>query len=240
MDTLYLTAETRDFELPWKQFNYTVSHLPKLLQAFKPMIGLNPFRRRISFSRAEVKQLKHLWMKEGKRTTKQVPLHAELQIFKHMLESDRSPRSGYIAVSKRCCFLCTAFLILWNQVLCEFSEKESDGLDLRKLPYFSIEGSHGKCYERWQFPDVNVPHNMRGTYIRKLLEEVDLRLMCTMIYPYNDPEFENRMKFYRLANDSIPLVGLCGRNGRRVTELLSIFEDEWGPVFTLLGEIKDK
>src|SRR5437773_4295327 len=84
-----------------------------------------------------------------------------------------------------------------------------------------------KCYERWQFPNINVPQNICGTYIRKLLDEVDLRLMCVMIYPYNNPEFEKHKKFYRFSNDSIPLVGLSGRKGRRLTELLSIFEDEW-------------
>lgn len=76
-----------------------------------------------------------------KNGLKNVLLHAELQLFKVILEDPKCKlRTEHITGSKRCCFLCSLFFELWNDCV---REAEGNGTD--KLPRFVIEGTHGKC-----------------------------------------------------------------------------------------------
>jgi hypothetical protein len=104
-----------------------------------------------------------------------------MQLVKTILETPGCrPRAGYIAVSKRCCFLCTLFLELWNECIGYYSQSETNK-EVR-LPVFAIAGTHGKCSYRWIFPRVEVADTPLGKRIRRSLAYVAYGMVATVMF----------------------------------------------------------
>ena len=201
--------------------------------------GVYPHRRPISFSEGECKALKRRWMEEHVQETQNVPLHAEMQVFKYVVESRSETRSGYIATSKSCCYLCMELLRNWNYFVREMWDEDHGGDEqLRWLPYFNISGTHGKCYHWWQFPTIETSQDRYGELIRHLLAKIYLSLRGTLLYHPTCPQELGELKHYNLplAKESIPLLSL--NQHRPLNEDLTMnfeqFEEQCGAIFTCL------
>jgi len=233
MDVQFLIPNIQSYQLPWTELKTEIALRGQLQKVYG---GVYPQRRPITFSKGECKTLERRWTEKH---VQEVPLHAEMQLFKHVVESRCETRSGYIASSKSCCYLCMEFLRNWNYFVCEMWEESHGGDELlRWLPYFNISGTHGKCYHRWQFPAIKTSQNRYGELIRPLLAKIYICLKGTLLYHPTCPQELAGLKLYNLAlaMDSIPLLSLDQqrRLNEDLTKNLEQFEEEGGAIFSCL------
>jgi len=236
MDVKFLLPNIKSYQLPWRQLKTKLDLREQLQKAYG---GVYPHRRPITFSKGECNTLNRRWMEKHIQETQNVPLHAEMQLFKYVVESKCETRSGYIATSKSCCYLCMEFLRNWNYFVHEMWKEDHRGDELlRRLPYFNISGTHGKCYHRWQFPTITISQDRYGELIRHLLAKIYLCLKGTLLYHPTCPQELGELKLYNLllAKESIPLLSL--NHQRRLNEdftwNLEQFEEECGTIFSCL------
>lgn len=230
--------------LKWDDMKSAMARLKRLQST---VTDLPPNREILVFSKEEERRLKELWKSNKvKRGLRNVPLHAEMQLIKTILETPgcRS-RSGYIAVSKRCCFLCTLFIELWNECIGYYSQSETNTPKEERLPVFAIAGTHGKCYYRWMFPRVEVADTPLGKRIRRSLAYVAYGMVATVIFmPEQAPKIGRpsvaHLRRY-LPSDSNAIRGMkditiTKRDGM---ESLRRFEDEYGHLFSILDTVTE-
>jgi hypothetical protein len=227
--------------LSWKDMK---SAMNRLRRPERTVPELPPNRDILVYSKEEENRLKEIWKSSKvKRGLCNIPLHAEMQLVKAILEDPRcSLRSGYIAVSKRCCFLCTLFLELWNECM-DYSQSKSTPKE-EQLPHFAIAGTHGKCYYRWMFPKVNVPDTPLGKRIRKSLQYVAYGMVATLTFrPERVPKIgrpsEVQLRRY-LPSDSIVIRGMKDITKQDDNNSLRHFEEEYGHLFSVLDIITDE
>lgn len=228
--------------LRWDDMKSAISRL-KYLQS--TIADLPPNREILAFSKEEERRLEDLWNStKVKRGLRNIPLHAEMQLVQAILETPGCrPRSGYIAVSKRCCFLCTLFLELWNECIGYYSQLENKTPKEEQLPVLAIAGTHGKCYYRWMFPRVEVADTPLGKRIRRSLAYVAYGMVATVMFtPERTPKIgrpsEAHLRQY-LPSDSNVIRGMKHITFTMYdgTESLQRFENEYGHLFSILDSL---
>ena len=230
--------------LKWDDMKSAIATLKRLQSTVK---DLPPNRQILVFSKKEERRLEKLWKSEKvKRGLRNVPLHAEMQLVKTILETPGCrPRAGYIAVSKRCCFLCTLFLELWNECIGYYSQSETNTPKEERLPIFAIAGTHGKCYYRWIFPRVEVANTPLGKRIHRSLAYVAYGMVATVMFtekraPKIGRQSEGHLRRY-LPSDSNLIRGMKDITKTKYdgTESLRRFEDEYGHLFSILDPVTE-